>query len=221
MSEKKTVLVVDDHALIRRGLSALISESPDFEVCGGAGTQASALELTEKLKPDMAIIDLSLGDNDGLDLIRDCRMRAPKMGILVVSMHDELLFAERAMRAGANGYLMKAQGGDLVLPALRKIAKGEMYLSENMSNRLLRRTLQPGAQPGDDVTAGFSDREMQVFERLGDGQVPSKIAKELNRSVKTIEYYRDRLKEKLQISSSSELLQFAVRWKQSKKSPGA
>lgn len=214
MSKKKRVLIVDDHPLVRKGISSLIAESPDFEVCGGADSRGAALDLADNAKPDMAIVDLSLGANDGLDLIKDWKVRFPEMAILVVSMHDELLFAERALRAGARGYLMKAQSGDLVLAALRKVANGEIYLSEGMANRLLRQSLQPGADAGGDVTSCLSDREMQVFQRLGDGQGPGKIAKELNLSVKTVEYYRDRLKDKLQIGSSAELVQFAVRWKQ-------
>lgn len=214
MSKKKRVLIVDDHPLVRKGISSLITESPDFEVCGGADSRGTALDLADSSKPDVAIVDLSLGSNDGLDLIKDWKVRFPDMAILVVSMHDELLFAERALRAGARGYLMKAQSGDLVLAALRKVASGEIYLSEGMANRLLRQSLQPGADPGGDVTSCLSDREMQVFQRLGDGQGPGKIAKELNLSVKTVEYYRDRLKDKLHIGTSAELVQFAVRWKQ-------
>lgn len=214
MSDKKCVLIVDDHPLVRKGLGALIEESPDFEVCADADNRATAIELAEKHKPDAVIVDLSLGAEDGLDLIKDLRIRAPRASILVVSMHDETLFAERAMRAGAQGYLMKDETGDLALVALRKICNGEIYLSESMSNRLLRRSLRPGENTGEDITASLSDREMQVFQRLGDGQGASKIAKELNLSVKTVEYYRDRLKAKLQVNTAADLLQFAIRWKQ-------
>ncbi|CEF49454.1 unnamed protein product [uncultured bacterium] len=208
-------MIVDDHPLVRKGLAALIAESPDFEVCGDAGARAEALELALQLRPDHLIVDLTLGNDDGMDLIKDLSAQLPSATVLVISMHDEVLYAERALRAGALGYLMKDQSGDLALAALKKISDGEMYLSESMSNRLLKRSLRPGenSETGD-VTSNFSDREMQVFSRLGDGHAASRIAKDLNLSIKTVEYYRDRLKAKLDMATSAELVQFAIRWKQ-------
>ncbi len=214
-AKKSKILIVDDHPIMRRGLAELINLEEDLIVCGEAGTIRSALESIKTLSPDVALVDLSLKDESGLELIKDIKARFPAVRILVLSMHDETFYAERVLRAGAKGYVMKQQATDQVLSAIRKILTGEVFLSDAVSSKILRNFT--GEKTG---KAGFSvdrlsDRELEVFRLIGTGVGTRQIAQQFSRSVKTIETYREHIKQKLDLKDSTELTQTAIRWMQS------
>ena len=209
---RRTLLVVDDHPILRRGLTALIDSEPDLAVCGAVGTRAAALEAIRKSQPDLAIVDLALGDEDGLDLVKDIKTRYPKVPSLVLSMHDEAVYAERALSAGALGYITKQQLDETVLGAIRRALAGERYMSEALQRWLAERyvggrTLETGS-PVD----ALSDRELQVFRLIGQGRTTRQIAETLARSVKTVESHLEHIKNKLGIVTAAELAQRATRW---------
>lgn len=213
--EKKTrILVVDDHPLIRQGLIQLLGEQRDMEVCGEAGSGEEAVRAVEKLSPHLAIIDLSLGDMNGLDLVRDLGDRYPEVAVLVLSMHEELFYAERVLRAGAKGYIMKGGPLEEVMTAIRRVMKGDVYLSDKMTSRVMHRlvgsTFDENSSPMDALT----DRELRVFILTGEGLGPSEIAEKLHLSVKTIETYRSRIKEKLDLADATALRRHAIHWVQ-------
>ena len=206
------VLIVDDHPIVRRGFASLLAGEADLEVCGEAGDGTSALALLESAAPDVALVDVSLGGTSGLDLLKELKERAPKLAVLVVSMHDELLYADRALRAGAAGYVQKDEASDAIVRAIRTVAGGGMYVSEAVSNYLVQRWAMNGASRDDSPLAGLSDRELHVLELMGRGLGTRAIAEQLHISVKTVESYRARLKEKMNLRSGTELVRFAVRW---------
>ena len=210
------ILLVDDHALVRYGLASLFGNEPDLEVCGEAADPPTALALAKDLRPDLAVIDLSLQNGHGLDLIRDLRARDERVKLLVVSMHDEALYAERAVRAGAQGYVNKAEAPEKVVEAARTVLAGRVYLSTAMTERLLRERVgpeDPGA--GRPLVQRLSDRELMVFELIGRGVPTREIAQRLHLSVKTVETYRENIKAKLRLKNSPELTRDAARWVQS------
>ncbi|MBI1914685.1 MAG: response regulator transcription factor [Planctomycetes bacterium] len=215
---KAKVMVVDDHALVRRGLSALIGSEPDLEVCGEAADAVEALARIDAQQPDLVIVDLSLQNGHGLDLIRQLRARDaghPRervARVLVLSMHDEALFAERSLRAGAHGYINKQEATDKVVHAIRQVLAGKVYLSGAMTERMLQR-----ATDGDTVEAQLpserlSDRELTVFQMIGEGLGTREIAERLHLSIKTIETYREHIKAKLGLKNSAELGRHAAQW---------
>lgn len=210
---KKTVLVVDDHPLMRQGLSMLINQQQDMEVCAEAEEAMAAMQAIVLHKPDIMILDISLNGPDGLDLLKNIRSTYPDLPVLILSMHDEALYAERALRARANGYIMKQEATDQVLVALRRILNGEVYLSERMSNKMLQQFVGGAPSLMQSRIASLSDRELEVFRLIGDGHGTRKIAEELHLSVKTVETYQAHIKEKLALSSGRELIQHAVNWK--------
>ncbi len=206
------ILIVDDHPILREGLSRMINQEKDLSVCGQAADAAEALRLTSALKPDLAIVDLTLRETSGLELIKALRSRFVAIRILVLSMHKESLYAERALRAGANGYLMKQEDPETVIGAIRQVLRGEVYLSETMSNRLVQEFTQKGRKRNTSSVSLLSDRELEVFERMGRGQGTRQIADQLHLSIKTVETYREHLKAKLQLENASELAQHAFEW---------
>jgi len=215
---KRSIFIVDDHSIVRRGLKQLIDQEADLAVCGEAENGQAALEAMKKLAPDLALVDLSLGGESGLELIKDIKARYPKVSVLVLSMHDEAFYAERVLRAGAKGYIMKLQAPDLILKAIRRVLSGEIYLSDPMASKMLRKVAG-----GEDPIVGspierLSDRELEVFQLIGIGLGTRHIAERLSRSVKTVETYREHIKLKLDLKDATELTQAAIQWLQSQHS---
>lgn len=207
------IVIVDDHPLVRERLVELIEREPDLTVCGEAEDRHEANEIIAATCPDLAIIDLTLKSSLGIELIKDLKARQPQVRILVVSMQDEMIYAERCIRAGARGYITKQQASRHVMHAIRRVLAGEIYLSETVSSQLLSRSI--GRQAGSDFVLSISllaDRELQVFELLGNGNSTRQIADLLMLDVKTIETYRARIKEKLVLKDGQELLQRAIAW---------
>jgi DNA-binding NarL/FixJ family response regulator len=209
---KSRVLIVDDHPIVREGLRLLIDRQSDLVVCGEAEEIDSALSAVAILRPDILIVDISLSGPDGLDLIKTVRAKTPSPPVLVLSMHDELIYAERALRAGASGYIMKQEGTERVLVALRRILRGEVYLSDRAASRMVQQYVHGPAHATRPVVAELSDRELEVYRLIGDGHGTRQIAHELRLSVKTVETYQAHIKEKLSLRSSRELLQHAIEW---------
>lgn len=210
---KKKVLVIDDHPIVREGLTYLIDEEEDIVVCGSAENIPEAIKAIKNLKPDVVTVDISLEDASGLELIKEISGQYPDMPILALSIHPECFYAERAIRAGAKGYITKQEATQKVVMAIREVLAGRMYLSQEMNNKLLSGLVGDsksdfGTSPIDRLT----DRELEVFSLLGQGKGTREVAERLCVSVKTIETYRLRIKEKLHIDTSSELLQHAFQW---------
>jgi len=204
------ILIVDDHPLVRTGLAQLIGDCPDLEVCGEAGEMAEALRQVDALDPDLAIIDLSLAGGSGLDLIEHIKSRDKEILMLVASMHDESLYAERVLAAGARGYINKQEAQDRIIFAIRRVLGGKVYLSERMTERLLSGMVEPNGEKRD--IDSLSNRELQVFELIGQGVSTSRIAEQLNLSTKTIETHQAHIKRKLGLESAHQLTQRAIRW---------
>ena len=208
------ILIVDDHPLFREGLCQLIDREPGLSVCGEAADAAEALKLVDETKPDLVIVDISLGSSSGIDLIKSLKADDAELPLLVLSMHDESLYTERALRAGAMGYVMKQESPKTVKAAIRRVLAGEMFLSEKMSASLITKLMRGGAEPQASSVSGLSDRELEVFRLLGEGKGTRQIATELNLTIPTINSFRARIKEKLQLKNSTELLLHAIHWVQ-------
>lgn len=215
-SQRVRVLLVDDHAVLRQGMAAMINEEPDLMVCGEAEGVRDAIQTAEAANPDVVLVDLSIREGDGLELLRELKHRFPRVLSLVLSMYDESVYAERALRAGARGYIMKAEAAKSVMTGIRQVLSGEIYLSPQMSQRLAQN--DPGRKPeaGGEATSAttlirrLSDRELQVLRCIGRGLSTREVAEELFISVKTVEAHREHIKEKLGLLSSGELLRFAI-----------
>jgi DNA-binding NarL/FixJ family response regulator len=205
------ILIVDDHPIVRLGIRQMLAAERDLEVCGEAETADEAKQLIVGGHPDLAIVDLSLTEGTGLDLIRSLRESAPTLPVLVLSMHDETLFAERVLRAGARGYIMKREAVTGLVTAIRQVLSGRVYLSEDMAQAVLER-LGPEAAPPDNPLASLTDRELEVFDLIGRGQSTAAIAEQLGVSIKTIETYRSNIKTKLNLKDATELIRFAATW---------
>lgn len=209
---KKTVFVVDDHPIVRQGLALLINQETDLTVCGEAEEMHSALSAIQAVRPDILIVDISLNGPDGLELLKNIRLGAPRLPVLILSMHDESIYAERALRAGANGYIMKQEATEKVLVALRRILSGEIYVSDRIANSMLRHYVR-GVNPSEHSSiSDLTDRELEVFRLIGEGHGTRQIAESLHLSVKTVESYQAHIKEKLSLRSARELVQHAVQW---------
>jgi len=209
---RRTILIVDDHPVLRRGLGALIESESDLAVCGEAATCTAALAAIREHPPDLVIVDLGLDGSDGLDLIKEMKTRHPEIPALVLSMHDEAVYAERALRAGARGYVTKQQLDATVLVAIRRLLGGEMYMSDALGARLAAqyvggRTLATGS-----LLHALSDRELQVFRLIGHGRRTRQIADTLHLSIKTIESHCEHIKQKLGLESAAQLAQRATQW---------
>ena len=210
--DKTRILIVDDHPVVRQGLTTLINQEPDLVVCGEAENVHQAMTAIRALHPNLAVIDLSLGGQDGIELIKDIVQQYGKIHILVLSMHRESLYAERALRAGASGYIMKQEAVEMVIVAIRQIVKGEIYLSDHMVSHTVHKFIDSGYNLGEDPVESLSDRELEVFRLIGRGHETRQIASELHLSPKTVETYRAQIKKKLDITSSTELAQQAFQW---------
>lgn len=200
---------------MRRGLRVLIEQQPRFEVVAEADNAPEAIDLVRRLKPDVTIVDITLKSTNGIELTKGLRAQAPDMRILVVSMHDEEVYAERALRAGAMGYLMKHEAGEMVITALDRILSGEMYVSDRLKEKMLHRFLNHSSEKVVSLAELLSDRELEVLELIGEGYGTRAIAEQLGLSVKTIDSYREHLKLKLNLATSSELVRYAIQWSKS------
>ncbi len=209
---KKRVLIIDDHPIFRHGISAMINAEPDLHVCGEAGSAPAALEAMRTLEPDIALVDISMPGANGIELLKSMRAEAPKLPMLVVSMHDESLYALRALRAGALGYVMKAEALNSILVAIRKVLQGEPYLSPKFSDRLVFKAIRSMDEGLGSPVDKLSDRELEVLNLMGRGFGAQDIANELHLSVKTIETHRAHIKEKLDFHDSKEMVRFAIEW---------
>jgi len=210
--KKARVMVVDDHPVFREGIARCLALEEDLEVCWSVGTARQALRCIAESHPDAAIVDLSLRGSSGMQLIRDIRARHPDLPILVVTMHDEAIYAERALRAGARGYVMKTEQGSVVVAALRQVLSGGVFLSDDMAARLLNTLVEGAGVPDASPIERLTDRELEVFDLIGRGLGTRRIAELLHLSPKTIESHRAHIKEKLGLRSASELTVCAVHW---------
>jgi len=209
---KKTVFLADDHPLVREWLTNLIHEQPDLAVCGEAESGPAAREAILALKPDVAIVDIALKDSSGIELIKDLKSCCPNVRVLVLSMHEEAHYVERALRAGARGYVMKRETTRKVVTAIRQVLEGKLAVSEDMAASMASRFIAGKTLETASPTAQLSDRELEVFELLGQGRGTRQIAELLGVSIKTVQAYCARMKEKLNLASATELLREAVRW---------
>jgi DNA-binding NarL/FixJ family response regulator len=216
MAKPVTFLVVDDHPVFRQGLVALIRSSERYEVCGEAGSASEAIEALQRAVPDMALVDISLVGQNGLDLVRTLKAAHPSILILIISMHDEVVYAERALKAGARGYVMKQEAASVMLDAIRTVLSGKIYVSAAMRDRLLEIMFNRREETEAPSVERLSDRELEVLERIGQGYGAAEIARMLNLSVKTVNAYRDHIKEKLRVDGAGDLRRFAVKWVQSR-----
>ena len=210
--KKSRVFLVDDHPIVRQGLTLLVNREPDLTVCGEAENAQAAMQAVVVAKPDILVLDISLNGPDGLDLLKTIRSRYPSLPVLVLSMHDESVYAERALRAGAQGYIMKQEATDKVLVALRRILGREIYVSERIANRMLQHFIGSPAVGKPSSIADLTDRELEVFRLIGEGHSTRQIAEELHISVKTVESYQAHIKEKLSLRNARELVQHAIQW---------
>lgn len=209
---KQAIMIVDDHPMLRRGLASLIESEPDLTVCAEAATAEAALQAIEQSNPELVIVDLALDGSDGLDLVKKIKVQHPKTPSLVISAHDESLYAERAIRAGARGYINKQQLTDTVLIAIRSVLNDEIYLSEKMAARFAVKFLGAQAQQENSPLAVLTNRELEVFRLIGQGESSRQIAQCLRLSIKTIESYRQHIKHKLTLESGAELVRRATNW---------
>lgn len=213
---KRQVLIVDDHPIVRRGLAMLLSAEPDLAVCGEASDAAEALAEIERLRPDIAIVDLSLRDSNGLDLIKDIRGRWPALPVIVYSLHDERLYAERVLRAGARGYIAKGDPLSNVVDGIRRTLGGGVYVSDHIAGQVIGRLVEGHGYESSGGVDRLTDRELQVFEFVGKGYRTRDIAEQLQLSVKTVDAHRENIKRKLKLSGAAELHQQAIQWVQSR-----
>lgn len=206
---KYKIMIVDDHPIMREGLAQLINQEKDLAICGQFEEATKAFEAVATLKPDIAIVDISLKGSSGIELLKNIKVHYPKLLVLVLSMHDESLYAERVLRAGASGYIMKQEATDRVLIALRRVLNGEIYLSEKMSAKLMHQLVGGRVNSGS-LMERLSDRELEVFGLIGQGRGTREIAEQLHLSVKTIESHRAHIKEKLNLKNATELVHRAI-----------
>jgi DNA-binding NarL/FixJ family response regulator len=214
---KRRILVVDDHPIVRQGLALMLNREADLVVCGEAEDANGAMLVVTSAHPDVLILDISLNGPDGLDLLKTIRTTHPTLPVLILSMHDESIYAERALRAGANGYIMKQEATEKVLVAVRRILTGEIYVSDRVANKLLKHYITGSGSLRNSSIADLSDRELEVFRLIGEGHSTRQIAEELHISVKTVESYQAHIKEKLSLRSSRELMQHAIQWSMNEK----
>jgi len=211
-TRQRRILIVDDHPIFRKGIAMMLQHEADITICGEAETAAQALGLVDRLEPDIVLADISLKDVNGIELVKSLRATHPGLPVLMLSMHEESLYAERALRAGARGYLMKQAPPDHVVTAIRQVLRGELYLSPSANHRMLA-TFLSGQRPViSDSVEQLSDRELEIFELLGRGHGTSMIAHELRVSIKTIEAHRAHIKTKLGLCTAPELMRAAVEW---------
>jgi DNA-binding NarL/FixJ family response regulator len=216
MAKSVSFLVLDDHPVFRQGLGALIRSDERYEVFAEIGTPEEALEALERGVPDIALVDISLMGHNGLDFVKTLKAAHPEMLILIISMHDEVVYAERALKAGARGYVMKQEAASVVLDAIKTVLSGKIYVSAAMRDRLLETMFNKRESVETDSVERLSDRELEVLELIGQGYGAAETARALNLSVKTVNAYRDHIKDKLHLDGAGELRRFAVKWVQSR-----
>ncbi len=209
---KNKVFLVDDHPLVREWLTQLIQREGDMAVCGEAEDTQEALKAIEETQPDVVIADITLKTTHGLELVKDLQSRHPSMPVLVLSMHDESLYAERVLRAGARGYITKQEATKRILLAIRQVLSGQIYISEKMASRMVHKMVLGRAEEQRSPIERLTDRELEVFQLIGRGQGTRRIAEELHLGIKTVESYRARIKEKLKLEDGTQLLQHAIQW---------
>jgi DNA-binding NarL/FixJ family response regulator len=209
---KTNILIVDDHPIVRQGLAELVNHEDDLVVCGQAEDAHQAMKAVKELTPDMVIVDISLKETSGMELIKDIKAQYPNLPTLALSMHDESLYAERALRAGARGYIMKAEATEKVILAIRKILSGQIYISEKMASKMMQKLVGGSTEISTSPVERLSDRELEVFQLIGKGFGTRQISERLYLSIKTIETYRAHIKEKLNLADAAELLQYAIQW---------
>lgn len=211
MKKQYQIVILDDHPILRRGLAQLINLEPDFEVCGEAANSVDGFRSIEATHPSLVIVDISLDGSNGVEFIKTVKEQYPNLLMLAHSMHDETLYAERVLRAGARGYIMKQESPEKIILAIRRILAGQIYLSEVMTERMLEQRYNGISENLSPVDA-LSDRELEVFQLIGGGETSSKIAKMLHRSIKTVETYRARIKDKLSLKDNMQLIRAAMQW---------
>jgi DNA-binding NarL/FixJ family response regulator len=209
---KRTVLIVDDHPIVRQGLAQLIDQEKDLEVCGQAADAHEAMQAIRQLNPDMVIVDISLKDTSGMELIKDLKIQHPDLPVLTLSMHDEAVYGERALRAGARGYIMKQEATGKVVTAIRRVLAGEVYVSDGMAAKMVSKLVGGGTRTAASPADSLSDRELEVFRMIGEGFGTREMADKLHLSIKTIETYRAHIKDKLGLQDANELLRSAIQW---------
>ena len=217
MSQKSKILLVDDHPLVREWLANLINQQTDMEVCGEAANGAAALEFIGTTKPDIVIVDISLEGGSGIELIKNIKALHPGIMMIVLSMHDEALYAERALRAGARGYIMKREATKKVLQAIRSVLAGKLYVSDRMNEMMAEKFVERKPHATGSPIEGLSDRELEVFQLTGRGMSTRQIADELHVSFKTVQAFHARIKDKLNLANATELLREAIRWHDSQR----
>ncbi|MHC4706564.1 MAG: response regulator transcription factor [Planctomycetota bacterium] len=210
--DTRKVLIVDDHPIVRDGLVTLINHENDLKVCGEAEEPLQALEAISELKPDVVIVDVTLKGSNGIELTKSIKARFSGLPVIVLSIHDESIYAERALRAGAQGYLMKEVVSERIIAAIHTVLGGEIYVSNAMSKRMLRKLAGGKVDTISGPVDSLSDRELEVFRLIGQGHKVSKIAQRMHLSIKTVETYRARIKEKLSLADADELLKYAIKW---------
>ena len=209
---RRQILVIDDHPFMRAGLTQMIDRQPDMQICGEAGNPAEAMKVLERCRPDLVLSDITMPGRSGLEFIKDLTTTVEGVPILVVSMHDETIYAERALRAGARGYIMKEAGGENLLAAIRQILRGEIYVSPRMSAQLLEKVSARRPRNSRSPIEKLSDREFEVFQLIGQGKSTRDIAAQLHLSSKTVDVHRSHIKEKLDLKDATDLVRHAVRW---------
>jgi len=209
--DRKRLFLVDDHPIVRQGLAQLIDNEPDLTVCGQGEDVYTSLRAIRQDKPDLCLVDVSLKDSDGIELLKEIKAMDPDLPVLILSMHDEGLYAERALRAGARGYIMKQEAPTTLLAAIRKVLRGEVYVSENLGATLLRRMVGGKKKEAELPMDRLTDRELEIFSLIGAGNTVREIAEKLFLSTKTVEAHREHIKQKLNLKSSAELLRYAIR----------
>jgi DNA-binding NarL/FixJ family response regulator len=211
------ILIVDDHPMMREGLAQLIGQQPDLMVCGEAGDARDALEKVRVLKPNLVLADITLPGRNGLELIKDIQALDAGVPVLIISMHDEAFYAERVLRAGGRGYIMKQEGGKKIMEAIRRVSAGQIFVSEKMSARILEIFSGRRPEAGQSPLENLTDREFEVFQLIGQGIETKELARELGVSPKTIEVHRANIKAKLRLKTMGELIRYAIRWVESEK----
>jgi DNA-binding NarL/FixJ family response regulator len=219
MAQKIKILLVDDHPLVREWLTNLLKQQPDFQVCGETGHAPEALQLIEATRPDIAIVDISLASGSGIELIKAIRSGHAQIGVMVLSMHDELLYAERALRAGAGGYIMKSEATQKVIEAIRAVLAGEIYVSPKVASLMAVKFVGGKTGRTNFSIEHLSDRELEVFQLLGRGFSTRQISEHLHVGFKTVQGYSARIKEKLNLTNINELMREAIRWQENQEKP--
>ena len=210
--EKRGVVIVDDHPIVRQGLAQLIDQEDDLHVCGQAEDAHEAMRVIKTVEPDLAVVDISLKETSGMELIKDIKVQYPHLPVLTLSMHDEAIYAERALRAGAKGYIMKEEATEKVVTAIRRVLAGEVYISDGMAARMVSKLVAGPTEAGISPVDRLSDRELEVFRLIGEGYGTREMAEKLHLSIKTIETYRAHIKEKMALQDANELLRSAIKW---------